>query len=79
MSHHHLRPLIEEIGGQEGEHVQEQLGGADDDEQYNEQENNAEAEHEAPSRLSKKLTRYLRSGGCATRASRRARNAQDMT
>jgi hypothetical protein len=47
VSHHHLRPLIEEIGGQEGEHVQEQLGGADDDEQYNEQENNAEAEHEA--------------------------------
>jgi hypothetical protein len=47
VSHYHLRPLVEEIGGQEGEHVHEQLGGADDDEQYNEQEGNAEAEQEA--------------------------------
>jgi hypothetical protein len=83
VSHYHLRPLVEEIGGQEGEHVHEQLGGADDDEQYNEQEATQELSRKPPraalSRLPRKLTKYLRSEGCATRASRRARNARDMT
>ena len=44
MNHHHIRPLIEEVGMQVEEHEQ---GRAGEDEQEDEQEDNAEVEQEA--------------------------------
>ena len=79
MISHHIRPLFERAGGQVEGHEPERAEG---DEQDDEQEHIAEAEHEAVADgaqpLSRRLTKYLLSEVCATPANRRARSAPGM-